>query len=490
MTAATARRAPDAPPAPAVPAIREVPLYAKRQHIYQQEIQGPWQRRRAVALFILAGIFFAGPWLSWNGRQAIWFDLPERKFHLFTLTFWPQDFIFLSWMLMIAAFSLFFFTALAGRLWCGYACPQTVWTKFFMWIEWLVEGDRNDRIRLDRGRWTAAKMARKTGKHAAWLLLAFVVAVTFIGYFSPIRELVPRLAGGLSGWERFFTAAFTAALYLDAGWMREQICTYACPYARFQGAMFDTDTLTIFYDSARGEPRGHRRRGADPRAAGLGDCIDCGLCVRVCPTGIDIRNGTQYQCIGCAACIDACDRVMGEMGYATGLVRYASETSLRTGHLRLLRPRVIGYGLMLCVIAGTFAYGLSQRVPLRVDVLHDRARLYRMTSDGLIENTYLLKIMNLDQRPHTYHLSASGLEDLTLVAPGDVTVAPGAIADVPVRLQAPPDELEKQIYDVRFTITADALYGVAVHEKSRFIGPAPVMHHDEHRAHDHDGEHH
>lgn len=466
---------------PEPPEIREVPLYAKRQHIYQKEVQGPWQRRRAVALFILAGVYLVTPWLTWEGRQGLWLDLPERKFYLFDLTFWPQDFIFLSWLLMIAAFSLFFFTALAGRLWCGYACPQTVWTKFFMWIEWLTEGDRNDRIRLDRAAWSAEKVGRKAMKHGAWGLLSVVVALTFIGYFSPIRELLPRVFnGGLGGWETFFACFFTAALYLDAGWMREQICKYACPYARFQGAMFDTNTLTIFYDRQRGEPRGHRSRSTDPGAAGLGACIDCGLCVHVCPTGIDIRKGTQYECIGCAACIDACDNVMVDMGYPTGLVRYASETSLRTGHLRVLRPRVIGYGIILSLIAGTFAYALSQRVPLRVDVLHDRARLYRMTNDGLIENTYTLKVMNLDQHPHDYRVTAAGLDGLILVAPEVLRVEPGAILDVPVRLQAPPEELEHQSYEVRFEVRSTDRADVAVHEESRFIAPAPVHHGDEH----------
>ena len=461
--------------------IREVPLYAKREHIYQKEVQGPWQRRRAVALFILAGIFLLTPWLNWEGRQGLWFDLPSRKFYLFDLTFWPQDFIFLSWLLMIAAFSLFFFTALAGRLWCGYACPQTVWTKFFMWIEWLIEGDRNDRIRLDRNAWSAEKVGRKAMKHGAWLLLSVVVALTFLGYFSPIRELLPRVAsGGLSGWETFFACFFTAALYLDAGWMREQICKYACPYARFQGAMFDTNTLTIFYDRQRGEPRGHRSRSAAARGTGLGDCIDCGLCVHVCPTGIDIRKGTQYECIGCAACIDACDNVMDDMGYAKGLVRYASETSLKTGRLRILRPRVVGYGIILTLIMSTFAYALSQRVPLRVDVLHDRARLYRMTSDGLIENTYTLKVMNLDQHPHDYQVTASGLGGLALVAPETLRVEPGAILDVPVRLQAPPEATSQQSYEVQFTVRSTDQADVVVNEKTRFIAPPPAHHEEEH----------
>ena len=466
MTAAVRAAAP--PPADTV-----VPLYAARQHIYQKEVQGPWQRRRAVALFVLAGYFLAQPWLQWHGRQAVWFDLPARHFHLYGLTFWPQDFIFLSWLLIIAAFSLFFFTALAGRLWCGYACPQTVWTKFFMWIEWLTEGDRNARIRLDRSPWRAAKLGRKLAKHGSWALLAAVVAVTFVGYFSPIRELVPRLAAWqLSGWETFFIAACGVALYLDAGWMREQVCKYACPYARFQGAMFDRDTLTIFYDRGRGEPRGHRARGADAGAAGLGDCIDCNLCVHVCPTGIDIRNGTQYECIGCAACIDACDGVMADMGTAKGLVRYATERGLLTGRTRIARPRLVAYGVVLAVMASTFAWALAQRVPLRVDVLHDRARLYRTATDGRIENPYTLKIMNLAQAERAFRVSAAGLEGLTLTAPAEVRVGPGAMTDVAVQVQVPPAALSATSQEIVFTIAAVDDPSVAVREESRFLSPA------------------
>ncbi len=458
-------------PAPRRPPARTVALYAKREHIYQKEVDGRWQRLRAVALAVLAAVFFVQPWLTWNGRQALWFDLPARQFHVYGLTFWPQDFIFLSWLLIIAAFSLFFFTALAGRLWCGYACPQTVWTKVFMWVEWLTEGDRNARMRLDRAPWSARKLARKVAKHGLWLVIATVVSLTFVGYFSPIRELVPRLAGALTGWETFFLAAFTAALYLDAGWMREQICTYACPYARFQGAMFDPNTLTIFYDRARGEPRGHRRRGADPRAAALGDCIDCGLCVRACPTGIDIRNGTQYECIGCAACIDACDSVMDDMGYAPGLIRYTTATALSTGRTRILRPRLVAYGVVLAAMIGTFAWTLAGRVPLRVDVLHDRARLYRLTTDGQIENTYTLKIMNLDQRARAFRISADAIPGLTLVAPDEVRVDPGAIGAVAVRVQVPPESLTAASQPVAFDVRAVDAPEVAVREESRFLAP-------------------
>lgn len=454
---------------------KEVPLYAKRETIYQREVQGPWQRLRAVLLFVLAGVFLLIPWVQWSGRQAVWFDLPARKFYLFGLTFWPQDFIFLSWLLIIAAFSLFFFTALAGRLWCGYACPQTVWTKFFMWIEWLTEGDRNQRMRLDRSAWSPDKLVRKMAKHGSWLVLAFVVGISFVGYFVPIRDLLPRLAASeLSGIENVAVLFFSLALYADAGFMREQICKYACPYARFQGAMFDTATLTIFYDRARGEPRGHRGRHADPGVLGLGDCIDCKLCVHVCPTGIDIRNGTQYECIGCAACIDACDNVMEEVGYAKGLVRYASEDSLAGHGARLWRPRLVAYGAMLTLMIGAFAVALSQRVPLAVDVIRDRARLFREIADGTIENVYTLKIMNKDQRPHVYRIRAGGDGSFVLQGAADVTVASGELRDVPVRLQAAPQSLAAASVPVYFAIESADDPRVRVREETRFLGPRRV----------------
>ena len=449
----------------------DVSLYAKREAIYQKEVQGPWQRRRAVALFVLAGVFLVVPWLLWGDRQAVWFDVPARRYHLFGLTFWPQDFIFLSWLLIIAAFSLFFFTALAGRLWCGYACPQTVWTKFFMWIEWLTEGDRNQRMRLDRGAWTGEKVLRKATKHAAWLLLAAVVGTTFVGYFIPIRQLLPRIAAfDLSASEWVFLAIASLALYADAGWMREQICKYACPYARFQGAMFDDSTLTIVYDTSRGEPRGHRARTLDHRAAGLGDCIDCGLCVHVCPTGIDIRDGTQYECIGCAACIDACDEIMEEVGYPKGLVRYDTDEGLAGKGTRVLRPRLAGYGAVLSVMITLFGIALWHRLPLAVDVLRDRARLYRETADG-VENVYTLKIMNKDQRAHTYAISVEPAETFVLDGPAHVDVAAGGIKDVPVRVRRPEGPDQPPSAPVTFSVRTTDGRDVAVREESRFLAP-------------------
>jgi cytochrome c oxidase accessory protein FixG len=447
----------------------DVALYAKRETIYQKEVQGPWQRLRAVALFLLAGVFLVGPWLQWDGRQAVWFDVPARRYYLFDLTFWPQDFIFLSWLLIIAAFSLFFLTTIAGRLWCGYACPQTVWTKFFMWIEWLTEGDRNQRLRLDRGPWTGEKVLRKAAKHGLWLLLATVVGTTFVGYFLPIRQLLPRIASfDVSTSEWIFLAIASLALYADAGWMREQICKYACPYARFQGAMFDTNTLTIVYDPNRGEPRGHRSRAVDHKAAGLGDCIDCGLCVHVCPTGIDIRDGTQYECIGCAACIDACDEIMEEVGYPKGLVRYDTEEGLAGGRTQILRPRVLGYAAVLSVMIGLFGVALWHRVPLAVDVLRDRARLYRETTQG-VENVYTLKIMNKDQHPHTYAVTVEPVDAFVLDAPAQIEVPADSIKDVPVRVRA---TQPGQPPSAPVTFSVQSTDGrLVVREESRFLAP-------------------
>jgi cytochrome c oxidase accessory protein FixG len=464
----------------------EVSLYAARETIYQREVQGPWQNRRAVLLFALAGFSIAVPWLVLEGRQAVWFDVPGRKFYLLGLTFWPQDFIYLSGLLILAALGLFFFTNLAGRLWCGYACPQTVWTKFFMWMEWLTEGDRNQRIRLDREPWSRRKILRKGAKHASWLAFSALVGVTFVGYFLPIRELLPRIAtGSVTGGETVFLALASLLLYADAGFMREQICKYACPYARFQGAMFDRATLTIFYDKARGEPRGHRSKGADLARENLGSCIDCKLCVHVCPTGIDIRNGTQYECIGCAACIDACDSVMEEVGYPKGLVRYSSESALAGKPKRLLRPRVVGYGAVLAAVATVLVTGLVQRVPLDVDVIRDRARLYREVSHDQIENVFTLKLMNKSQREQTYRVTTDA--GFTLTAPLVVTVASGELKDVPLQVRAERKALSAASTPLVFLVQAVDDPAVQIREEGRFLAPASVV--GKPREDDETGEH-
>ena len=454
--------------------LEEISLYEKRANIYQKEVSGRYQNVRAATLLLLAGVFFAGPWLRYADRQAIWLDLPARRFHFFGVTFWPQDFILLSWLLITGAFGLFFFTNLAGRLWCGYGCPQTVWTKFFMWIEWLAEGDRNQRILLDRAPWSSRKLRCKVLKHALWALLSLAVGVTFVGYFSPIHELLTsaaRLDLGIT--QVTAISLFSAALYVDAGWMREQICKYACPYARFQGTMFDASTLTIFYDRNRGEPRGHRRPSlAGAGKNGLGDCVDCGACVHVCPTGIDIRKGTQYECIGCAACIDACDEIMDKMGYARGLVRYATEKSITGGRMRVLRPRLAAYGAVFLTMLSGLTYALAHRVPLELDILRERNRLYRETSDGDIENVYRLRILNMDQKVHRYAIAASGIEALVYVGDAEVEVAPGEIRDVPVRLQAPARVLHDGSTEIHFEVKTTDGSELSVEEESRFLAPA------------------
>ncbi len=459
-------------PAKPQPEYVEIPLYEKRRAIYQKEVDGRFQRLRTGVLFLLAGIYLLGPWLTWNGRQAIWWDLPERKFHLFAITFWPQDFILLSWLMIIAAFGLFFFTNLAGRLWCGYGCPQTVWTKFFMWIEWLIEGTPNQRMRLDQAPWTNDKIRTKAYKHAAWIGLSTVVGVTFVGYFSPIRDLVPNLLTfGVSRTEFVAVLFFSGALYFDAGYMREQICKFACPYARFQGAMFDTTTLTIFYDAKRGEPRGHRSAKTDFAAAGLGACVDCNLCVQVCPTGIDIRNGTQYECIGCAACIDACDEVMDKMRYPRGLVRYATEQTLAGAEYKLLRPRMLAYGTVFLVMCTAFSYAVASRVPLEVDVLRERRQLFRETPQGDIENVYSVRILNMDQSGHRYRIAATGHEGIRLIGETDVEVASGAIVDVPMRVQIPKAQAGSGSQELTFVVSTTDGSGWTDEEETRFLAP-------------------
>jgi len=453
----------------------EEEIYAKHKKVYPREVHGIFATWRVTGVLVLLGLYYLLPWFRWNGHQAVLFDLPARKFYVFGLTFWPQDFFFLAALLIVAALSLFFFTALAGRLWCGYACPQTVWTEVFLWMERKVEGDRNKQMKLDRAPWSAHKFAIKASKHVLWLAFAAWTGFTFVGYFTPVTDLGARLAHfSLGPWETFWILFYGFATYGNAGWMREQVCIYMCPYARFQSAMFDKDTLVISYDEQRGEPRGSRKKGVDYQAQGLGDCIDCTLCVQVCPTGIDIRDGLQYQCIGCAACIDVCDQVMDRMGYPKGLIRYTTENAMEGQRSHLLRPRVIVYATLLVAIMGAVVYGLTQRVPLRLDVIRDRNTLYRETSQGLVENIYLLKIINMDEKPHTYSLKVSGLSGASL-APGQskISVPAGEVANVPVRVRIDPALLKHVGNDVEFHLRALDNPKLSTDATGRFIGPIP-----------------
>jgi cytochrome c oxidase accessory protein FixG len=438
-----------APPTiPIRPAGEEVALYEIRKKIYPRAVHGWFAAWRWALVFLTQLIYYGLPWLSWNGRQAVLFDLAARKFYIFGLVFWPQDVVYLSALLILSALALFLFTAVAGRLWCGYACPQTVYTEIFLWIERKIEGDRIARIRLDAAPLSPRKFATKALKHAAWILVALWTGYTFVGYFTPIRDLgIRALTLQLGPWETFWVLFYGFATYGNAGFMREQVCKYMCPYARFQGVMFDKDTLVITYDRVRGEPRGARPKSARPRERGLGDCVDCGICVQVCPTGIDIREGLQYECIGCAACIDGCDQVMERMGYAPGLICYATENALaqgldrRTMWRRVFRPRTLVYMSVLLVVAAAAFGSLAMRNPLKVDVIRDRGALAREAAPGVIENVYRLQIMNTDEQPRSFTITASGLPGLRVVGV-EQPIAVGAAETrlLPLRVQAPAGE--------------------------------------------------
>jgi cytochrome c oxidase accessory protein FixG len=448
-------------------------LYVAHQKIYAREISGRFTNLRTAAVWILLGIFYLTPWLQWHGRQAVLFDLPARKFYIFGLVFWPQDFFFLAWLLIIAALSLFFFTALAGRLWCGYACPQTVWTNVFVWMERLAEGNRSQQMKLDKAPWSWDKFRRKATKQLLWVSFAAWTGITFVGFFTPIERLLVALLSFSAGpWELFWIVFYGFATYGNAGYLREQVCKYMCPYARFQSAMFDHDTLIISYDPARGEPRGARARGIDPRSKGLGDCIDCTLCVQVCPTGIDIRQGLQHECIACAACIDVCDSVMERMNYPRGLIRYATERSMAGGATRVLRPRMAIYGSLLGLLIVGFGIAVAVRNPVGLDVLRDRNALYRRLPDGVIENVYTVRLLNKDDQAHRFSISASGLAGLAVDSDtGDVDVPAGDVTTVALRLRIPRPQFHGS-RPITLRITAIDQAKLSAEADARFFAPS------------------
>ncbi|PMR70047.1 cytochrome c oxidase accessory protein CcoG [Halomonas heilongjiangensis] len=448
-------------------------MYASRRHIYVREIQGVFQRLRRGANWGLMLLFFGLPWLQWGDRPAVWFDLPGREFHIFAATFYPQEFMLLSWLLIICAFGLFLITVFAGRVWCGYTCPQSVWTFLFIWFEHRLEGPRNRRIKLDKAPMTLDKAWRKATKHAIWLAIALATGITFVGYFTPIRDLVIALPTlDAHGWSYFWVGFFLVFTYLNAGWLREQVCIYMCPYARFQSVMFDADTLIVSYDEARGEPRGSRKKSLShqqAREAGHGDCIDCDLCVQVCPTGIDIRDGLQYECITCAACIDACDSVMDKMGYPRGLIRYTTENALEGKPSRILRPRLLGYLAALLVMVGAFAWALSERMPLGFEVERERNQLFQMTREGRVSNVYTLTVRNLDREDHVYRLAARGLPGLELDT-DRIRVPAGESRRAVVQITATPDVIELPSHAIQLHLAAEDNERIHLEREARFIG--------------------
>ena len=448
-----------------------VSLYRKDPKVYPRDVKGSFASLRKLAVIVLLGLYYILPWLNWGGHQSVLFDLPARKFYILGLTFWPQDFIFLTLMLIIAGLSLFFVTAVAGRLWCGYACPQTVWTEVFLWMERLVEGDRNKRIKLDASPWNANKILRKTSKQILWIGFALWTGFTFVGFFTPIRGLGQSVVTfQLGGWETFWMVFYSFATYGNAGILREQVCKYMCPYARFQSAMFDKDTLVIAYDEARGEPRGGRRKTDDPVEKGLGDCIGCTLCVQVCPTGIDIREGLQIECIACAACIDVCDQVMEKMDYKKGLISYTTEHRLSGNETRVFRPRIIVYAVLLLALVAGVIWSVNDRVLLRADLLRDRNALYRELPDNVIENVYTLKLINMDFKAHQYTTEVLNNDDLRLFVSPELELESEEVGNFILRLQAPASAGRGSIkVDVRFSTLDEPVIERTVN--ARFVMP-------------------
>jgi cytochrome c oxidase accessory protein FixG len=457
-------------------------LYAAADKIYPRSTFGFFTKWRWVMIWLTQLVFYGIPWLEWGQRQALLFDLEARRFYIFNLVLYPQDLIYLTGILIISALSLFLFTAIAGRLWCGYACPQTVYTEIFLWIEAKIEGDRAARMKLDDAPLSAKKLLKKGGKHVVWIAFALWTGFTFVGYFSPIRDLGSAVVNlGLGPWETFWIGFYGFATYGNAGFMREQVCKYMCPYARFQSAMFDDDTLIVTYDEKRGEPRGKASLKTDMDKSKQGACIDCSLCVQVCPTGIDIRKGLQYECIGCGACADVCDTVMDKMGYERGLVKYSTQHAMNMGwdraqmlH-RILRPRVLIYTAILAAIVVSVFTSLLMRDSFRVDVVRDRGVMARLADGGILENVYRLQIMNATETTQRYELSASGIDHLKVesdVADANKTVTVNSAESrwIPVRLQIKDGSVKSGSHPVAFEVRA-VESNELVTEKSVFLVP-------------------
>ena len=452
-------------------------FYEAQKKIYPRSIRGFFARWRWVMVAITQLVFYGLPWLEWGQRQMVLFDLGARRFYIFGLVLYPQDFIYLTGLLIISALSLFLFTAVAGRLWCGFACPQTVYTEIFMWIEHKIEGERSARLRLDASAWGWEKIWKKSVKQGLWIIFSLWTGFTFVGYFVPIRELGSELMSLQGSWQIFWVLFYGFATYGNAGFLREQVCKYMCPYARFQSAMFDRDTLIVTYDQTRGEPRGPRTKKLDYKANNLGDCIDCTLCVQVCPVGFDIRNGLQYECIGCGLCVDACNSVMDKMSYPRGLIRFSTQNALSKGWdksqiiKRVMRPRVLIYTGVLVALCVTMLASLISRAPLKVDIERDRAALSRIVAGGRLENVYRLQIMNAAEKRQHYQIAVSGLEGLQLeMAESEVQIDAAQSRWIAIRLQIPYGSAAPGSHPVQFEIKA-VESGVVVSEKSLFLVP-------------------
>ncbi|NOT16363.1 MAG: cytochrome c oxidase accessory protein CcoG [Methylotenera sp.] len=457
-------------------------LYAAAEKIYPRSTFGFFTKWRWVMIWLTQLFFYGVPWIEWGNRQALLFDLEARRFYIFNLVLYPQDLIYLTAILIISALSLFLFTAVAGRLWCGYTCPQTVYTEIFLWIETKIEGDRAARMKLDGAGMSSKKLLKKSAKHFVWITFALWTGFTFVGYFSPIRELGTAVVNlGLGPWEAFWILFYGFATYGNAGFMREQVCKYMCPYARFQSAMFDGDTLIVTYDEKRGEPRGKVSQKAGLDTAQQGACVDCSLCVQVCPTGIDIRKGLQYECIGCGACADICDTVMDKVGYDRGLVKYTTQNAVDNGWSRtqmlkrIMRPRVLIYTSVLLLLVITLLTSLWLRTSFKVDVVRDRGVMARLADNGKLENVYRLQIMNANESVQHYKIEAEGIDDLSIASDvlnenKTVTVNSAESRWVPVRLQIADGAIKPGSHAIEFKVKSQETQE-EVEEKSIFLVP-------------------
>ncbi len=453
---------------------KSVSLYEAHQKIYPRNISGYFKNWRWITIWITQIVFYGTPWLQWNDRQAVLLDISTHRFYIFGLVLYPQDLIYLVVLLIIAALALFLFTAVAGRLWCGFACPQSVYTEIFLWIERKIEGDRAARMRLDNMKLSLKKFYKKWLKHMAWIGFSMFTGFTFLGYFSPIQDLLRSiLTFRLSPWETFWICFYGFATYGNAGFLREQICKHMCPYARFQSVMFDNDTLIVTYDAERGEPRSGRSRKVNAKDIGIGDCIDCSFCVQVCPTGIDIRDGLQVECIGCGLCIDACDSIMDKMEYPRGLIRFSTENAL-TNHWsqheiikKILRPRVLIYSGLLSLLTVGFVASLVMRVPFKVDVIRDRGVMSRLVPGGKVENVYQMQITNASEQSETYHISVQGLDGLKIASNKKFIVNPAESRMVAVSLQIEDGSVKSGSHPIVFEIKAEHL-DKEIFEKSIF----------------------
>ena len=437
-------KAPAASPPATSPA---APLYANRQKVYPKQVSGPIRRAKWAVLVLCLGLYYTVPLIRWDRGpnlpdQAVLVDMTSARLFFFWIEIWPQEVYYLTGLLVLAAIGLFAATSLFGRVWCGFACPQTVWTDLFMWVERRIQGDRNARMRLDQHPWTREWLAKKAATHAAWLGIAMATGGAWIMYFNDALEMTPRFLTGQASVEvYFFFWLFTATTYLLAGWAREQVCTYMCPWPRFQAAMLDEDSLVVTYRGWRGEPRGKAK------AEGVGDCVDCRACVNVCPTGIDIRDGQQMECIGCGLCIDACDDVMAKLGRERGLIAFETLANLARAEAaakplppgpqrlacgmaartppRFLRPRTFVYAGVLGAVMAVMLGAWLLRDTLDLAVIRERAPLYVRLSDGAVRNAYGLKLVNKTREAESFALVLEGPRGLALVVQDAETDAEG-----------------------------------------------------------------